>query len=114
MANKSLTEMNDQELMVTQKHGADALAFLEGNEFFVRTLKPFIDLEREQAKRDSDWVPGKTTDATECAMVNAFNSGKRHGLAAIEVQCQRIISRGMSAADEMSKRSRKKEKKDAL
>jgi hypothetical protein len=114
MANKSITDMNDQELIVVQKNGVDALNFLEGNDFFKRVLQHAIEHEREQAKIDSDWAPGKSTDPVEGSMINAFNSGKRMGLALINTVCNRIIKRGMDASAEIIRRSKKKDKKDAI
>ena len=114
MANTSITDMTDQELMVVQKNGVDALNFVEGNEFFTKVLKPYLEHEREQAKRDSDWMPGKSADPVEGSMINAFNSGKRIGLAGIEARCQQIILRGIHASDEMARRIKKKEHKDAV
>lgn len=106
---RKLSELTDQELFVIQKTGIDADNFLKLNEFYTKHLKPALEVERENAKNDGDWIPGRATDLETVALYNAFNSGKRHGLNAPETACNRIISRGIDVGKEIERR-RKHEK----
>lgn len=92
--------------MSIQKLGIDAANFLEHNEFYTRHLKPGLDTLREQAKKDGDWNPSKTTDPASVALFNAYNSGKREGLNGIEAICRRHINAGTEATKELERRQK--------
>jgi hypothetical protein len=107
-----LSELTEQDLLVIQKTGIDADNFLRGNDLFVRHIKPALEVKREAAKRDGDWNPGKTTDATAALAYNAFNSGVRAGLLGIDAVCMGIINRGIDAAKELDRRRKINAKKE--
>lgn len=109
MAGK-LSELTDQELLVVQRIGIEADNFLRNADLYVKHLKPALDAERERAKTDGDWVPGRETQLETLALYNSFNSGKRVGLRMIETVIAKIINRGKDAGEEYERR-RKKEKK---
>ena len=106
---KSISDMTEQELFAIQKNGVDADNFAHGDNFYTAVVRPGVDYEREIAKKDSDWTPGKSMDPVEIALVNAYNSGKRAGLAIVDVVCQRISVRGKDASQELARRAKKKE-----
>lgn len=107
MAGK-LSDLTDHELMVIQKTGIDADNFIRANELFVNHLKPALEVERERAKSDGDWAPGRATDLEVIALFNSFNSGKRAGLKMLETICTKIVNRGIDAGLELERRKKRK------
>lgn len=103
---KSITVMTTDELLVVQRAGVDASNFLR-NDFYATTLRPRLEAMREQAKNDGDWTPAKSTDTEVVALFNAYNSGKRAGLAGIEAACYECVRRGEDAGKELERRAKK-------
>jgi hypothetical protein len=109
-----LSELTEQELIAIQKLGIDANHFLLNNELYAKHIKPALEAQRDSAKSDSDWTPGKVTD-TECiAVISVYNSGKRHGLRAIDTVCAGIVNRGVDAGRELERRRKNSAKKEDL
>ena len=100
-----LKAITDQELMVIQKAGIDADNFLRANDFYVNTLKPALKADKETAKNDALWKPGKITDPQVVNAFNAYNSGKADGLDGINTVCTRIIRDGERAGKELERRA---------
>lgn len=111
---KNIRDLTIQDLMAVQKTGIDAANFLSDNEFYTRHLKPEMEVLREQAKSDGDWNPTKTTDTAAVALFNAYNSGKRAGLAGIEAVCRRLITKGEDAGRELERRAKAEKDKKTI
>jgi hypothetical protein len=107
-----LNEATEQELLAVQRMGFEAVSFLSNNDLYVKHIKPALEHKRECAKKDGEWTPAKTTDATAALAFNAYNSGLRAGLAGIEAVCASIINRGVDAGKELERRRKISVKKE--
>lgn len=107
-----LSDATEQELRAIQDMGFEASNFLSNNDLYTKYIKPAIDHKRECAKKDGEWTPAKTTDATAALAFNAYNSGLRAGLAGIDTVCTSIINRGVDAGKVLERRRKISVKKE--
>ena len=103
------SDKTDEELGGTIRLGAEVEVFIKG-EFFTNRLKPQMDKERDAAKANGDWFPGKTTDLAAIAITNAFNSGVREGIRIMEATLGKLIQDSREAEKEIKYRVEKAKK----